>query len=62
MSCAAGSWSSDGMTSWRNFDVAPGGRSFVFAKPLERATNVEPVVVLNWAEDVKRLMLAAGIR
>ncbi|HEX6941877.1 MAG TPA: hypothetical protein VF128_03050 [Gemmatimonadaceae bacterium] len=50
------------MTSWRNFDVAPGGRSFVFAKPLERATNVEPVVVLNWAEDVKRLMLAAGIR
>jgi hypothetical protein len=24
--------------------------------------SVEPVVVLNWAEEVKRLMAAAGIR
>jgi hypothetical protein len=28
----------------------------------EAAVAVEPVVVLNWVEEVKRLMAAAGIR
>lgn len=50
------------ISAWRNFDVAPGGRSFIFPKPIRRTETVEPIVVLNWVEEVKRLMLAAGIK
>jgi hypothetical protein len=51
-----------GIAAWRNYDVAPGGGSFIFAKPLQRPASVDAIVVLNWAEEVKRLMLAAGVR
>jgi Tol biopolymer transport system component len=51
-----------GLSAWRNYDVAPGGKSFVFLKPVGKAVSVEPIVVLNWVEEVKRLMAAAGVR
>jgi Tol biopolymer transport system component/tRNA A-37 threonylcarbamoyl transferase component Bud32 len=51
-----------GSASVRHFDVSRDGKSFVFVKPLTSRTSVEPVVVLNWMEEVKRLMAAAGIR
>ena len=51
-----------GSPSWRSFDVSRDGKSFVFVKPMARSAAVEPVVVLNWVEEVKRLMAAAGIR
>lgn len=31
-------------------------------KQVAGASRVEPMVVLNWAEEVKRLMAAAGIK
>ena len=38
------------------------GKSFIFLKRLTGQQAVEPVVVLNWVEEVKRLMAAAGIK
>lgn len=51
-----------GSSSARNFDVSRDGKSFVFVKPTARSAEIEPVVVPNWVEEVKRLMAAAGIR
>ncbi len=51
-----------GNVSWRNYDVSRDGKSFLFLKRLAGAQAVEPVVVLNWAQEVKRLMAAAGIK
>ncbi len=51
-----------GTQSARNFDVSRDGKSFIFVKRLDASKVVEPVVVLNWIEEVKRLMAAAGIR
>jgi serine/threonine-protein kinase len=51
-----------GLSAYRNYDVTRDGKSFVFVKPVGQAVVVEPVVVLNWVEEVKRLMAAAGIR
>jgi hypothetical protein len=51
-----------GSVSNRSFDVSRDGGSFIFLKRLAADKSVEPVVVLNWAEEVKRLMAAAGIR
>ena len=36
------------------------GDAFIMLKPLAGAQNVDPIVVLNWADEVKRLMAAAG--
>ena len=46
----------------RNFDVTRDGRHVIMLKPLVGAQKVEPIVVLNWADEVKRLMAAAGIK
>ena len=46
----------------RSFDVTRDGGSFIFLKRLVADKSAEPVVVLNWAEEVKRLMAAAGIK
>lgn len=47
----------------RNFDVSRDGKSFIFVKQRTGAkAAADPVVVLNWAEEVKRLMAAAGIK
>jgi serine/threonine-protein kinase len=51
-----------GSRSNRSFDVSRDGASFIFLKSLVTDKTVDPVVVLNWAEEVKRLMAAAGIR
>jgi hypothetical protein len=51
-----------GSVSNRSFDVSRDGGSFIFLKRLAADKSVEPVVVLNWAEEIKRLMAAAGIR
>jgi len=53
---------SQGTASARNFDVSRDGKSFIFVKSLTRQANAEPVIVLNWVEEVKRLMAAAGIK
>ena len=50
-----------GGASVRQFDISRDGKSFIFIKPLMTRAPVEPVVVLNWMEEVKRLMAAAGI-
>ena len=51
-----------GAGSWRNFDVSRDGRHFIMLKRLAGVQRYEPMVVLNWVEEVKRLMAAAGIR
>jgi Tol biopolymer transport system component len=51
-----------GGTSTRNYDVSWDGKSFILMKPLGAKAMVEPMVVLNWIEEVKRLMAAAGIK
>jgi Tol biopolymer transport system component len=51
-----------GTVSNRSFDVSRNGGSFIFLKRLAGEKLAEPVVVLNWAEEVKRLMAAAGIK
>jgi Tol biopolymer transport system component len=51
-----------GSQSVRQFDVSRDGKTFLFVKPLTGKAAVEPIVVLNWVEEVKRLMAAAGIR
>jgi hypothetical protein len=51
-----------GTPSNRQYDLSRDGKTFVFVKHLGSSTAVEPIVVLNWLEEVKRLMAAAGIR
>jgi Tol biopolymer transport system component len=51
-----------GGSSVRGFDVSRDGKSFVFVKPTAQNATIQPIVVLNWVEEVKRLMAAAGIR
>ena len=51
-----------GSQGFRNYDVSRDGKSFIFLKRLSATKAVEPIVVLNWIEEVKRLMAAAGIK
>jgi Tol biopolymer transport system component/tRNA A-37 threonylcarbamoyl transferase component Bud32 len=51
-----------GGSSLRGFDVSRDGKSFVFVKRTAQSVAIQPVVVLNWVEEVKRLMAAAGIK
>ena len=51
-----------GSESSRNYDVSRDGKHFVFVKRLTGSVAAEPIVVLNWIEEVKRLMAAAGIK
>ena len=51
-----------GSQSSRNFDVSRDGKSFIFLKRLAGSQAGEPVIVLNWMEEVKRLMAVAGIK
>ena len=39
-----------------NFDVAPDGERFVMVKASEQATQIHLTVVLNWFEELKRLV------
>lgn len=45
-----------GSVSWRNFDVSRDGRHYIMLKRPAGAQKVEPIVVLNWGREVKRLM------
>ena len=51
-----------GSRSHRSYDVSRDGTHFVFAKPLAGKATAEPIIVLNWIEEVKRLMAAAGVK
>ena len=51
-----------GGASIRHFDVSRDGNTFVFVKSLSGLAAVEPIVVLNWVEEVRRLMAAAGVQ
>jgi Tol biopolymer transport system component len=51
-----------GGTSVRGYDVSRDGKSFLFVRPVGQRTAVEPIVVLNWAEEVRRLMSAAAAK
>ena len=48
--------------SARNYDVSRDGQHFVFVKQAAWTRGGAPMVVLNWVEEVKRLMAAAGIK
>jgi eukaryotic-like serine/threonine-protein kinase len=50
-----------GSQSARNFDPTRDGKGFIFVKPRGGKAVADPVIVLNWVEEVKRLMAAAGI-
>ena len=49
-----------GNASIRGYDPTRDGKHFVFARPVGHRSAVEPIVVLNWLEEVKRLMTASG--
>ena len=49
-----------GSPSVRQYDVSRDGRTFLFVKSPIGKTAVGPIIVLNWMEEVKRLMAAAG--
>ena len=49
-----------GNSSVRGYDPTRDGKHFVFARPVGQRSAVEPIVVLNWLEEVKRLMAASG--
>ena len=51
-----------GSASSRSYDVSQDGKHFIFVKPLTGKAAAEPVIVLNWMTEVKRLMAAAGIK
>jgi len=51
-----------GGVSQRNYDVMRDGRTFIFARPVNQRHVVEPMVVLNWVQEVRRLMAAAGVK
>ena len=49
-----------GNSSIRGYDATFDGRHFVFARMVGQRSQVEPIIVLNWLVEVKRLMAAAG--
>ena len=49
-----------GNVSIRGYDLTRDGGSFVFARMVRQAARVEPIIVLNWLEEVKRLMAASS--
>ena len=49
-----------GSISFRNYDVARDGKSFIFVRSTSQRTAIEPVFVANWVEEVRRLMAATG--
>jgi eukaryotic-like serine/threonine-protein kinase len=51
-----------GSPSRRGYDVSRDGKTFVFVRPVMRRTEAAPVVVLNWGEEVRRLIAAAGVK
>ncbi len=45
------------VSGWRaQYDVAPDGQSFLMIRPAEEAQETEIHVVLNWFEELQRLV------
>ncbi|MFM8782005.1 MAG: hypothetical protein ACKOFO_11215 [Gemmatimonadota bacterium] len=42
-----------GSAGWWNYDVSRDGRDLLLVKPARAAGNANPIVVINWAEEVK---------
>ncbi|MFM8910176.1 MAG: hypothetical protein ACKOH8_06320, partial [Gemmatimonadota bacterium] len=42
-----------GSPGWWNYDVSRDGRDLLLVKPARAAGNANPIVVVNWAEEVK---------
>jgi serine/threonine protein kinase len=51
-----------GNTSIRGYDPTSNGRHFVFARMVGQRLQLEPIIVLNWLEEVRRLMAASGAK
>ena len=51
---------SRGSSSWREFDVSRDGRTFVFSRSVDRERPREPIVVVNWIEEVRAAFAARG--
>ena len=49
-----------GGRSFRGYDVSRDGKRFVFVREQRKTVWQPPVVILNWHEEVKRLMTSAG--
>jgi eukaryotic-like serine/threonine-protein kinase len=49
-----------GGSSARGYDVTRDGKSLIFVRPNVQRAAVEPILVLNWHEEVRRLIDAAG--
>jgi len=54
---------SRGSTSWREFDVSRDGQTFVFTRSVEQQRPREPVVVVNWSQEIRAAFEARrGVR
>ena len=51
-----------GIPSWRAYDVSRDGQRFIFTRSLSRTEARSPVVVLNWMEEVWRVMAGGSGR
>ena len=52
-----------GTTSWWSYDVSRDGQSFLLVRPQGSATGgADPIVVLNWVEEIKRRAKEQGGR
>jgi serine/threonine protein kinase len=51
-----------GNTSIRGYDPTSNGKHFVFARMVGQRLQLEPIIVLNWLEEVRRLMAASGAK
>ena len=51
-----------GIPSWREYDVSRDGQRFIFTRSLSQAGGRSPVVVLNWLEEVRRVMADGSAR
>jgi len=51
-----------GAPSWREYDVSRDGQRFLFARSLSGDRSEDPVVVLNWTAEVRRVMTAQRVR
>jgi eukaryotic-like serine/threonine-protein kinase len=51
-----------GSASWWDYDVSRDGREFLFVRPDRVSATVNPIVVLNWTEEIKRRTIEQGGR
>jgi serine/threonine-protein kinase len=51
-----------GSPSWREYDISRDGQRFLFARSLSGRAPPEPIIVLNWTAEVRRVMAAGRAR